>query len=224
MKKLFFLLIVFFLSCGPDPIPDPAVPNLIAPINLNSCTSATKINEVQQQVLFEWTTSLHTDSYELVIQNAITGNQQTKNTSLLKEMVILNQGAPYKWHVVSKSLATIVRGKSVEWQFYLEGNPESSHLPFPAVLIQPEDKSIVSLNISGEFVFQWSGADLDNDISSYNLYLGRGISELDIVKQLVNSNQYSQVLTPNTSYFWQVETIDNEGNRSFSSIFQFDTE
>jgi len=224
MKNLFSLLIMFFLSCGPDPIPDPAAPILIAPINLNSCKSATRINENQQQVIFEWTTSFHTDSYQLIIQNALTGNQKIVNTSLLKEAIILNQGAPYKWHVLSKSIATIATGKSLEWQFYLEGNPESSHLPFPAVLIQPEDKSNVSLNMSGEFIFQWSGTDLDNDISSYNLYLGIDISELDLVKELISSSQYSQILTTDTTYFWQIETIDDELNRSFSSIFQFDTE
>ena len=52
--KLFVLLLLE--SCGPDPIPDPEPVNLVAPQNLNSCTTASRNNDsTESQVDFQWT-------------------------------------------------------------------------------------------------------------------------------------------------------------------------
>ena len=219
----FFLLSVFF-SCGPDPIPVPEPSLLLAPSNLNTCNSATRINDLERQVRFQWTATLNTESYNLVVQNTLTGEQQTITTYLLTESIVLTSGTPYQWYVISKSSLTLAEGKSSIWHFYLEGNPQESHFPFPAILLVPSDESIVSLNASNAFTFEWEGNDLDNDIQRYDFYLGTSSSSLNKEREAITSQQVTLVLIPNTIYFWQIISKDLQGNRSTSEIYQFQTQ
>ena len=219
----FFLLSVFF-SCGPDPIPVPEPSLLLAPSNLNTCNSATRINDLERQVRFQWTATLNTESYNLVVQNTLTGEQQTITTYLLTESIVLTSGTPYQWYVISKSSLTLAEGKSSIWHFYLEGNPQESHFPFPAILLVPSDELIVSLNASNAFTFEWEGNDLDNDIQRYDFYLGTSSSSLNKEREAITSQQVTLVLIPNTIYFWQIISKDLQGNRSISEIYQFQTQ
>ena len=219
----FFLLSVFF-SCGPDPIPVPEPSLLLAPSNLNTCNSATRINDLERQVRFQWTATLNTESYNLVVQNTLTGEQQTITTYLLTESIVLTSGTPYQWYVISKSSLTLAEGKSSIWHFYLEGNPQESHFPFPAILLVPSDELIVSLNASNAFTFEWEGNDLDNDIQGYDFYLGTSSSFLNKEREAITSQQVTLVLISNTIYFWQIISKDLQGNRSTSEIYQFQTE
>lgn len=223
MKRLFVLVILLFLTCGPEPIPDPEPALLTLPDNLNACNTATRVNNFQRQVRFQWAAGLHTDSYELVVVNNLTRQKKTTSTTLISESLVLTSGAPYQWYVVSKSLLTEGTGKSTVWQFYLEGNPEESHFPFPAVLLQPENESIVELNNSNSYSFQWNGADLDGDIKTYDLYLGESVDNLIKEKEGLINNQTELQLNKKAKYFWQVISIDSEGNQSHSEIFQFQT-
>ena len=219
----FFLLSVFF-SCGPDPIPVPEPSLLLAPSNLNTCNSATRINDLERQVRFQWTATLNTESYNLVVQNTLTGEQQTITTYLLTESIVLTSGTPYQWYVISKSSLTLAEGKSSIWHFYLEGNPQESHFPFPAILLVPSDELIVSLNASNAFSFEWEGNDLDNDILGFDFYLGTSSSSLNREREAITSQQVTLVLIPKTVYFWQIISKDLQGNRSASEIYQFQTQ
>ena len=224
MRYLAFFLSFIFFSCGPDPIPVPEPSLLIAPSNLNICNTASRINDLERQVRFQWTAPLNTESYNLVVQNTLTGEQQTITTSLLTESIILTSGAPYQWYVISKSSLTGEEGKSSIWYFYLEGNPQASHFPFPALLLAPSDELIVSLNAINAFTFEWEGNDLDNDIQGYDFYLGTSSSSLNKEREAITSQQVTLVLISNTIYFWQIISKDLQGNRSTSEIYQFQTE
>ena len=224
MRYLAFFLSFIFFSCGPDPIPVPEPSLLIAPSNLNICNTASRINDLERQVRFQWTAPLNTESYNLVVQNTLTGEQQTITTSLLTESIILTSGAPYQWYVISKSSLTVEEGKSSIWYFYLEGNPQASHFPFPALLLSPSDELIVSLNASNAFTFEWEGNDLDNDIQGYDFYLGTSSSFLNKEREAITSQQVTLVLIPNTIYFWQIISKDLQGNQSTSEIYQFQTQ
>ena len=224
MRYLAFFLLFVFFSCGPDPIPVPEPSLLLAPSNLNTCNTATRINDLERQVRFQWTATLNTESYNLVVQNTLTGEQQTITTSLLTESIILTSGAPYQWYVISKSSLTEEEGKSSIWYFYLEGNPQASHFPFPAILVAPSDELIVSLNASNGFTFEWEGNDLDNDIQGYDFYLGTSSSSLNAEREAISSQQVTLVLIPNTVYFWQIISKDLQGNQSASEIYQFQTQ
>ena len=189
--RIYFLSLILFWSCGPEPIPEPQATILIAPTDLNECTTALVLSETERQVKFQWTLALNTDSYELVVVNTLTNARYEKTSSLLTESIVLTSGASYRWYVNSKSLLSSAVGKSSVRQFYLEGSQDESYLPFPAVLLRPENQSIVDLESLGDFLFDWEGYDLDEDIVSYAVYLGKTEDNLDLVQEGLTVSQLS---------------------------------
>ena len=223
MRKIviFFLIIVW--GCGPEPIPEPEAVVLIAPENLNICTTASRVNEIERQVRFQWTAALNTESYNLVVQNTFTGDQRVINTSLLMGSIILLSGAPYQWYVISTSSLSKAEGKSPIWQFYLEGDPDTSHFPFPAILLSPQENEIVNLDANNGFLFEWDGNDLDDDITSYDLYIGDDSTQLNLKGEKIKSTLFNVILKSDNEYYWQIITHDKAQNQSKSSIFRFQT-
>ena len=221
--NLVLLSVLIFWSCGPDPIPKPEPSILNAPENLNECTTATVLNELERQVRFVWTVALNTDSYELVIVNSLTNAKYSRTTSLLTESVVLPSGAPYRWYVNSTSLLSPEVGKSQVWQFYLEGSANETYLPFPAVLEVPENQAIVTLDAGSSLTFLWEGHDLDQDIDRYDFYIGTVEDDLVKEKEGLTDTQTTLTLVSETTYFWRVVTFDEEGNASKSQVFRFQT-
>ena len=214
---------ISFCGCGPDPIPDPEPAILLSPENLNNCSSASRVNDSERQVLFQWTKALFAESYELIVKNSVTQESFNINTTLFNESLILPGAAPYQWFVRSKSSLTAVTKDSNSWQFYLEGDPNTSHLPFPAILLAPQDNSTVSLSDGNSFLLKWEGNDLDGDIISYDLYLGIDPNQLTLKEDKINSTEFSVILELNNRYYWQIITHDESQNQSKSSIFSFQT-
>jgi hypothetical protein len=142
---------------------------------------------------------------------------------LLNTSLILPGAATYKWFVRSKSSLTPVTVDSSSWQFYLEGDQKSSHIPFPAVLLEPQDRATIELSNTNSYLLTWEGNDLDNDIISYDFYLGSDPKQLLLKEEKIKSSQYSIVLEPDSEYFWQIITLDENQNQSKSSIFSFQT-
>jgi hypothetical protein len=220
---IYFLSLILIWSCGSEPIPEPQATVLIAPADLNECTTALVLSETERQVKFQWTLALNTDSYELVVVNTLTNARYEKTSSLLTESIVLTSGASYRWYVNSKSLLSSAVGKSSVRQFYLEGSQDESYLPFPAVLLRPENQSIVDLESSGDFLFDWEGYDLDEDIVSYAVYLGKTEDNLDLVQEGLTVSQLSLSLDTGERYFWQIIILDSEGNTSKSEVYSFQT-
>ena len=214
---------IFFCGCGPDPIPDPEATILLSPENLNNCSSASRVNDSERQVLFQWTKALFAESYELIVKNSVTQESFNINTTLFNESLILPGAATYQWFVRSKSSLTPVTKDSNSWQFYLEGNPNTSHLPFPAILLAPQDNATVSLSDGNSFLLKWEGNDLDGDIISYDLYLGIDSNQLTLKEDKINSTEFSVILELDNKYYWQIITHDGSQNQSKSSIFSFQT-
>ena len=73
LKLKFLLILLFLFSCKKEVIPDPESVVLSSPKNADTCTSAININQEESQVSFSWNTSLHTDSYEININNLDNG-------------------------------------------------------------------------------------------------------------------------------------------------------
>lgn len=214
---------ISFCGCGPDPIPDPEAAILLSPENLNNCSSASRVNDSERQVLFQWTKALFAESYELIVKNSVTQESFNINTTLFNESLILPGAAPYQWFVRSKSSLTPVTKDSNSWQFYLEGDPNTNYLPFPAILLAPQDNATVSLSDGNSFLLKWEGNDLDGDIISYDLYLGIDPNQLTLKEDKINSTEFSVILELDNKYYWQIITHDESQNQSKSSIFSFQT-
>ena len=87
------------------------------------------------------------------------------------------------------------------------------------------NQDLVSSLANSDFIeFLWTSSDEDNNISGYDFYLGTSIDNLSKLGDKIPQTSFNQQLILNTNYFWQVITIDLQGNNSASGINQFQTE
>ena len=222
MKRYYWVLLLMLVACKKEVIPDPESVLLLAPENNNNCTTAIRVSDQQSQVNFSWQESLHTDEYELVVRNILTNVDQKKLTLRFSSSIVLENGKQYSWWVNSKSLQTENIAKSQVWTFYIEGIPTSSHFPFPAKLLSPENNTQVSLE-NGVLTLSWEAIDLDNDVVDYDVYLGPDPDDLELALENLTTNSISATLIPDRYYYWKVATRDKQGNISNSDIGVFRT-
>jgi len=222
MKKYCLLFLLILVSCKKEVIPDPEPAMLLGPQNNNNCNTAIVVNDQQSQVNFSWQEAQHTDEYELVVRDLLTNTDAKKNSIRLFTSMVLERGKQYSWWVNSLSDQKETVGKSEIWTFYLEGLQNSSHFPFPAKLISPENNSQVSLE-NGAFTLRWEGVDLDDDIISYDIYIGTDPDELQLRVENHTINSISANLMADQIYYWKVTTRDDEGNVSNSLVGSFRT-
>ena len=160
MKRYYWVLLLMLVACKKEVIPDPEPGLLIGPVNNDNCNTAIVLNDQKSQVNFSWQEAAHTDEYELVVRDILTNVDQKKQTIRFFSTVVLDRGKQYSWWVNSLSEQTENISKSQVWTFYLEGLPTSSHFPFPAKLLSPENNAQVSLE-NGVLTLRWEAVDLD---------------------------------------------------------------
>ena len=218
MRKLFlYFLPLLIIACSKPAIPEPEQTTLLAPENLNSCTTAFSVNSSQSQVNFRWSTALHTDQYTLVVRNIDTNQELKENTTLTTLNQVLEKGFAYQWWVVSSSEQSLTEVRSEAWQFYLEGSVSGQHLPFATRLINPLNEESLS---TGSVEFSWEGNDLDGGALRYTLFLGTSLANLTSVAEKISTNSHVETLEEGV-YFWKVTTYDSDGNSGSSVTYRF---
>lgn len=222
-KATVFLFLGVLLSCGSDPIPAPQAAQLVSPAHLEACTTATPATTTQSVVNFNWQDAADTDSYELIIENLVSQARIEREFVVSEASIGLDRGVSYRWWVRSLSDASSETATSEKWAFYLEGEAQVNHIPFPATLNFPEEASQITLQ-DGRVEFRWQGADLDNDIDLYTLRLGSEEDNLSDLATELTDTRYSTSLESSQRYYWQIVTIDREGNQSYSKIQGFQTQ
>ena len=220
-KTASIVIAVLLCTCSKPSIPEPDPALLTTPENSNTCVPLST-TATQGVVNFDWEEAQNTDSYEVFVRNSITQTEQKKSADLTSTTFTLDRGAPYSWWVVSSSDASAVNTRSEVWTFYLEGIQQETFLPFSAQLNNPQDEQEVMLS-SGEINLQWTGSDLDNDIAYYQVYIGTGAAQMSLVQDNQITSSYSALLDVGQTYFWQIVTIDQRGNKSQSAIQSFTT-
>ena len=228
MKRHIFLLLTTLLvlwSCGGDdsPPPSPAAAQLVFPEQNSECTTGVNINTNQSRVTFSWEASDNTDTYRLTVTNLIFGSSNNYDTEATSFDVTLQKGQPYSWSVTSASDNSSQTSQSEVWSFYNAGDGITSYAPFPAGASFPEMGATV-VPTGGNLTLRWNGADVDDDISSYDIYL-EDVNPPSAVVATTVSSEFFQVsgLAAATVYYWQVVTRDLEGNTSASPVFEFRT-
>ena len=220
-KTASIVIAVLLCTCSKPSILEPDSALLTTPENSNTCVPLSTTAS-QGVINFGWEEAQNTDSYEVFVRNSITQTEQKKSAELTSTTFTLDRGAPYIWWVVSSSDASAVDTKSKVWSFYLEGIQQETFLPFSAQLNNPQDEQEVMLS-SGEINLQWTGSDLDNDIAYYQVYIGTDAAQMSLVQDNQITSSYSALLDVGQTYFWQIVTIDQRGNKSQSAIQSFTT-
>ncbi|PWL39522.1 hypothetical protein DKG77_01425 [Flagellimonas aquimarina] len=225
MKHFFLSILILILlsSCGgnDDPPPAPVGANLVFPLESSECTTGVSINDTQSQVTFEWLASANTDSYTLSAVNLETNMPQTISTAATSASLPIGKGTPYSWSVTSRNSSSDQIATSETWLFYNSGS-QTTYAPFPAQLVSPLSGSTVQKSIANEIALSWSGADVDSDISGFEIFFSDQNPPTSSVGNTTSTiTELVVSVESNTIYYWKVITTDLEGNTSDSGVFEF---
>ncbi len=218
---MFLGAVLLMFGCGKDSPKAPAPAKLLFPEQNSECTTGVDLNATTSQVEFRWQKAANTDSYELRVTNINSGVTQTVSTNTLSAQLPLEKGSPYSWVVISRNTDTQESAISTTYRFYNAGAARS-YAPFPAEILSPASGATVFRDLNNEVILEWSGADIDNDIVGYELYLSTENPPQTLISEPGSSTTSIKVsVEANTVYFWYLITIDSEGNRSDSGIYGF---
>ncbi len=216
-------ILALLVSCGGDdgPPPPPEGALLVFPEENSECTTGTDINQTSTQITFRWMASDNTDTYTLSVVNLDTNVPQNISTATTSASLTITKGTPFAWTVTSRNSESDQVASSETWLFYNAGS-QTTYAPFPAQLVNPTSGSTVQMDIANEVLLEWSGADVDNDIESFEVFF----SETDPPTTSVGITNSSTMEIPvgvssGTVYYWKVITTDLEGNTSDSGVFDF---
>ncbi len=221
-KELVLLAGMLILGCGKDSPKPPEAALLSFPLRNSECTTGVSLNNNTSQVEFRWLEARFADTYELKVTNILTGLSVTNApTTALSARVPILKGTPYKWRVSTRNAETQEVAVSEEWFFYNAGT-RTTYPPFPAQLLEPESGASVVRDINNEITLRWTGADADNDIQSYQVYMDTVPDPQQLVASpSVSINQVKASVAIDTVYYWKVVTLDRAGNSSDSGVYSF---
>ncbi len=220
-QTIVFLMVILLWACGKDDPKPPKPANLIFPLENSECTEGRVLSDLTSEVEFRWGAGSNTKDYELRVVNLLTNVGQSLRTEQLSAKLPLLKGTPYSWVVISRNTQTEVSATSATWKFYNAG-AQTNYAPFPAAVISPKSGASVVRDINNEVTLRWEGADVDNDISLFEIYVAETTPPESLAASLGPATSSFKVsVTANTVYYWKVVTIDREGNRSESGVFSF---
>ena len=223
-KRILFSLLILVVSCGKDTdlaalITNPTAVTLLFPENATQCFEGTILSAEESKVPFRWNASDNTDQYELHVSNLLNGSTDIYETLDTEITVRIQRGVPYSWFVVSSSNNSSSTATSDIWSFYNAGEAIVSYIPFPAEPINPLPGAV--FNNVNSVSLSWQASDLDNDISSYDIYLGSTSDPSLYQSDITNTTLSAVSVSSNTTYYWKVVTKDLVGNESQSEVFSF---
>lgn len=234
IQRFLSLWVLFgILSCGgggsdtpgstptPSPTPEATAPKaatLVFPENNTTCNEGAIVNDAVSKVNFQWNAAEDTDSYELRLKNLDTDVTTVHASSASNTTIDLDRGVPYSWFVKSKSNTVTATATSATWKFYNQGPGVESYAPFPAEVVSPVRGSTISGATTVSLV--WTGSDVDEDIASYEVYVGTIAPPTNSVATTSATTTAIEVEVGKT-YYWRVKTIDETGQNSLSELFEF---
>jgi len=223
MKQILtFLILLLMVACGKDSPKPPEAAMLSFPAQNSECTTGISLNNTTSQVEFRWLTAKYADTYQLKFTNVLNNTSVTNApTEALSVRVPLLKGVPYQWTITTRNSDTQEIAISEAWYFYNAGT-QTTFPPFPAQISTPISGGSVVRDLNNEITLGWTGADVDNDIASYEVYLDTVTNpQLLIASPSLNITEIQASVEADTIYYWRVVTIDRAGNTSDSGTYSF---
>ncbi|TRZ44331.1 hypothetical protein [Robertkochia solimangrovi] len=217
--------VMVFIGCGSDSPEfedfDPGEATLIAPLNNTECISGEVLDDLQSEVYFNWGKALNTETYTLILLDLISGEESGYSTSDPGLKVVLKRATPYQWYIISTNAKSNKLTKSERWNFYNAGEANTNYAPFPAEVIYPEDEMRITTN-DERIELRWRGLDLDDDIVKYEVYFEDATPPQTMFE---SSEEALDVrVMSGVTYYWNIISIDKEGNTSESIVQSFTIE
>lgn len=221
-QKLSLLLIILLVACGKDSPKPPEAAVLIFPQKNSECITGISLNNTSSQVEFRWLAAKYADTYQLKFTNVLTNSSVTSApTEALSVRVPLLKGVPYQWTITTENNETQEIAVSEAWYFYNAGT-ETTFPPFPAQINEPLSGASVARDLNNEVTLGWTGADVDNDIATYDVYLDTVANpQLLLASTSISITELPASVAADTIYYWRVVTTDREGNSSDSGTYSF---
>lgn len=219
---VFLMGIVLIGGCKKKEAPKPPSSALLVHPEENSeCTTGVDLGGTTSEVQFRWQAATNTDTYELRVTDNSANTVQTITTAALFAKLPLEKGGLYSWSVTTRNAAIQEAASSPVWQFYNSGF-QITYAPFPAEIIAPLSGQTVFKDINNDVILDWSGTDIENDITGYDIYFSTENppeTRIDSPDSFNTSKKVSVV--SGGVYYWKVITKDQEGNTSDSGIYEF---
>ena len=219
------ILIIFigllFTACKKDSPKPPSAAVLIFPEQNSLCTTGVSITPTSSRVEFIWQTANNTETYELRVTNLLANVTQTVNTQATSAEITIDKGTPFSWQVITRNTQVQETASSAVWQFFNAGS-QISHAPFPAQIVAPLSGASVVSDINSEIELEWSGADVDDDLIGYEIYVDTvSPPQVLVASPAATVSSITVNIIPNTVYYWKVISKDAEGNTSDSGVYSF---
>ncbi|MDG1571183.1 hypothetical protein OZ410_02575 [Robiginitalea sp. M366] len=223
-RLMIFLLVLGFAGGGCSKDEGPKIPgavNLTYPGDNTLCVTGTPVGATSSEVVFRWEATAHAATYQLSVYRDGGSLVEQLATSGTSAPVVLARGVAFTWRVIARNAQGDVGPASLTWQFYNAGASES-YAPFPARLELPASGSTVASDGNGEVLLRWSGADPDNDLQEFEVYVGLQPNALTRqTTQPANSNTYRVSVNAGTVVYWEILSRDSLGNTSRSGVGSF---
>jgi len=222
MRYFLIISLVLLAACNRNKGPkNPGTATLEYPLQNSECSTGEDINDTTSRIEFRWKQANDTETYQLQVINLNSSITQTINTEALSARLTLEKGALYSWSITTKNSEVNQTTESDTWRFYNAG-AQTTYAPFPAEIIEPTSGSTVFKDVNNDVLLDWSGADVDDDISEYNVYFSLTNPPEALLATLDKDNtSINTSVASNTVYFWRVVTTDEEGNSSDSGVYEF---
>lgn len=190
---------------------------LASPANNTECITGTSISNTESKVTLTWSAANGAQSYFVYLKNLSTqATLQFSAGTATSYEATLAKGTPYSWYVSANKANSTV--KSETFKFYNAGTGTTSHAPFPADLVAP----LMSSTINGPTVtLQWAGADVDNDIKDYKIYLDTNSTPTTLAGTVTAQQLPGVGIITGSTYYWKIVTSDRAGNSTSSPVYQF---
>ncbi len=175
-------------------------------------------------ITFQWSASTDVDgdpiSYKLVVatDRPLTQivEQRTVNTN--SAAVTLDRGVAYYWNVTAMDNQGGEAPPSSTFAFYTEGDGVSNYAPFTAAINAPADESSVA---AGTVNLSWTGGDTDTgDTLTYEVFFGEA-ADPPLVQADVTAENFDVTANSGLTYYWKVNTTDNNGVKTIGQIWTF---
>lgn len=222
--KLFLISLcgLTLLGCGKDSPDPPEQALLVFPLKNSECTTGVDTGvPTTSLVEFIWAAADRAETYDLRATNLETNITQTISVPVTSAKLTLVKGDPYSWSVTSRTSKVTETATSESWLFYNAGF-QTTYAPFPAEIIVPKSGASVIKDINNEVLLDWNGADVDNDIDGFQVFLSTSNPPETLVGSLSPANSQLRIsVSAQSVYYWRVVTKDKEGNTSNSGVFEF---
>ena len=113
--------------------------------------------------------------------------------------------------------ASAKESKSEVWKFYLSGDAEFNHAPFPAEVIAPKNGATTS---PGAIELSWKVSDVDTgDTHTFDIFLDK-VDAATRIKESLSATKTSVDLGTGV-YYWSITATDSKNNKSQSGTHMF---